>query len=184
MAIPSYIKNIFINDQAPALNDVNMNKIENGIFDVTEEAILLDSRMTSTETRVTDLETIVANNFFTSHSLNSTDNPELADIGNVWVQGAEAAGDAPAGTYLLTFSFTYNLTTTSTAAMWQISINGGTWEIYSRESKDVDDFDTKSYSFPYTHTGGTLTFSTQFQKSDLLGTYTVQYSNAIIDRKS
>ena len=41
--IDSYVKTNWVNGQAPALNAANLNKIEQGIYDVTEEVRNLNS---------------------------------------------------------------------------------------------------------------------------------------------
>lgn len=49
MAIADYIKTIWANGSAPAINADNLNKIEDGIDVVTDEANLIDSRVTDLE---------------------------------------------------------------------------------------------------------------------------------------
>ncbi len=45
MALNSYTKTLWVNNQAPARNETNLNKQEQGIYDVTEETLTQDARL-------------------------------------------------------------------------------------------------------------------------------------------
>ena len=122
---------------------------------------------------------------FYSDALNSTDDTQLANIGTTWVQGAKVdIADTPAGQYIVGISFTYGFPSTTDSAMMRFSLNGGAWEEYQKEAKDIDDRLTSHYEFPITHNGGPLSIDTQFQKTGGAAVFEVFFSNAWLDQKT
>lgn len=62
----------------------------------------------------------------------------------------------PNGTYVVGYSLTYTLNSTSNALVHRFALNDGTWEQFRREAKDTDDRYTINYLFPIEVTNGSL----------------------------
>lgn len=52
MALDPYSKTVYVNDQAPAQDEVHLNNTEDGLYNVTEETILQNSRLEDLEAPV------------------------------------------------------------------------------------------------------------------------------------
>ena len=60
MALTSYTKTTWVDGTAPAINDTNLNKIETGIYDVTEVAKTNESTLSTLPTTYQPLDTATA----------------------------------------------------------------------------------------------------------------------------
>jgi len=89
-----------------------------------------------------------------------------------------------AGTYEVSFSLTFNYSTTNRSAFVQWTIDGGTsWEIFSVEPKDATDTKSSHYAFPITHGGGALDLRLMGKCEQNGDTLTIHYANITLDRK-
>ncbi len=107
MAITSYTKTEWVNDSAPARNATNLNNQESGIYNVTEEVIAQDTRITTNETatgaNATDISTLQAD-----VAGNTSDIAALAALSNIYgaLRGGSTIGTLTPDTYALFDNYT------------------------------------------------------------------------------
>ncbi len=107
MALTSYTKTPWVNDSAPARNATNLNNQESGIFNVTEEVIAQDGRITDNETatgtNATDISTLQ-----TDVTGNTSDIAALAALSNIYgaLRGGSTIGTLTPDTYALFDNYT------------------------------------------------------------------------------
>ncbi len=89
----------------------------------------------------------------------------------------------PNGSYVVGYSLTYTLNSTSNALVHRFALNDGTWEQFRREAKDTDDRYTIDYLFPMEVTNGSLKFALEAKKEGAANTLDIQFSNIMIDQK-
>lgn len=131
MALSVYPPTIYINDQEPARNDTNLNKTENALAAVTDEAILLRSEMDDLPDPLTDEEIKIAyenntdTNAFTDEEkqeivsntaliqLNTTSIANLATAQGI-VEGVQVSGEVFSPIPSTFTQLPFNVTTVST----------------------------------------------------------------------
>ena len=181
MALPNYVKTVWKNLTAPAINATNLNKIENGIYDATAQAIQ-NSGGISTNTQ--DIATLVSTDNSKTYDHVSTTAIAITattyeDIVTLTTQSRDA------GIYQVTISFTFDYDSTNKSAHFQWSFDGGTnWEEYRIEPKDKTDKKTMTYTFPLDKaTAGIFDIRVQGKCEASSNHLNVDYANIIIERK-
>ncbi len=82
------------------------------------------------------------------------------------------------GIYYVGFSTTHTFDTTTKSVFHQMTVNGGTPEIFAKENKDVTDRDIRNYTFMYSHLAvGDYNMAIDLRKEDATGILDVQYAN-------
>ena len=90
----------------------------------------------------------------------------------------------PAGVYMVGISHTHTFTETNKSVLYTITLNNGTPEEFSIESKDATDRHGKCYMFPLVQKAPSqVSVSLKFAKEDAAGTLDVLFANIWIDWK-
>ena len=137
MALSSYVKTVWQNLTAPAINATNLNKIEEGIFD-TREAVISNGGAIATNTQdITTLTAVVATGStydYVKKGIPDTGNPIVITDTTYQDIAVLTTPIRGIGTYQITFSLTFDYDSTNKSAGFQWTLdNGTTWEQFSIE---------------------------------------------------
>ncbi len=176
MALVSYIKTLWKNGQAPARNESNLNKQEQGIFDVTEETLAQDSRIGINENEIVNLKKLNYYNFVKAQN--------ITVAGNTYQEISRLADVIDAGTYEVKFSLTFTYNTTTKSAYNRFSLdNGATWFEFRQEPKDKTDNRAIYYGFPHVFVAGQTNIIVESRKEASGDTMIIEFLDIILERK-
>ena len=141
MALTSYIKTLWKNLQVPAINANNLNKIEKGIYNATEQTIQNDGAIAVLQTQVN--KTYEFDKF-----QGGTANPMV--ITDQWTTILDKdLGRKDSGVYEYKHSITFKMSVVNKSAEFRFSLNGGTtWEERFLEVKDKTNIEDTESLFP------------------------------------
>lgn len=103
---------------------------------------------------------------------------DFVEIGNLTTDN-----DFQSGTYEIKFSFSYTYDTTTQSAQMRFRIDGGVWNEFSRENKDVGDKYAVYYAYPNEFSAGVHTIELQIAKGNTGDNMTVDFADTILERK-
>lgn len=140
-----------------------------------------DTAMDAIDTNTSDIATLQTLNDFSSQTVNNH-----TVVGDVFEAVTTYTGASkPAGTYMITLSMLYSLNSTTTAAFFRFTLDGGsTWYSVKREPKDNTDAMAMTYSFPYTHVSGDIVIGVESRKENAADILTIAQLNVMVDRKA
>ena len=81
--------------------------------------------------------------------------------------GSTTSPSRAAGVYETGFSLTYLFPDINDSAYLRFRINGGSWNEFVSEPKDVQDRNAVYYQFPFDHPGGAMSIEVEMRKEDV-----------------
>jgi hypothetical protein len=88
----------------------------------------------------------------------------------------------PAGLYSLGISLTYVFSSITTSAFLRWRTNGGAWNEYQREPKDITDSQTVFYSFPSSYPEQITTVDIEMRKETASGQLDLKFLDCYFQR--
>ena len=175
MALNSYSKTLWVNNTAPARNETNLNKQEQGIYDVTEETITNTSAIGILNDRVDG----IPHDYYYNKTIGFVVPAET------FVEAGRLTQVITAGTWEIKFSFTFDYNVSGKSAFFRFSIDGGaTWtEEFRREIKYGTDHVPIYYSYPSVLLDGQIDIIFQARKEAAGDMMNISFLDIILDKK-
>lgn len=93
--------------------------------------------------------------------------------------------ERPAGTYVFGISLTYTFLSANKSAFLRFRVDGGVWNEFRSEPKDVSDTNTVYYAYPAEYEAGEHVFEVQMRKEDAVSNQLdVTFADLFFERKS
>jgi len=108
---------------------------------------------------------------------------DVLDIGETYENvGTLVTPSRVAGKYLLAFSLTYHFDRTTESVFLRWRQDGGAWQEYTAEPKDITDAQTSFYSFPKDYPAQVHTIDVEMRKETANGTLDMNFLDIYLQR--